>query len=38
MTRPFSLLRVPAHAEQGVQFVSPPGAKHGTIYIGDMSF
>jgi hypothetical protein len=38
MTRPFTLLKVPPHTDQAVQFVSPPGAKHGTIYVGDMSF
>jgi hypothetical protein len=38
MTRPFTLLKVPAHTDQAVQFVSPPGAKHGTIYVGEMSF
>jgi hypothetical protein len=29
---------VPPHTDQPVQFVSPPGAKHGTIFVGDMSF
>jgi hypothetical protein len=38
MTRPFSIVRVPATAQQDIQFVSPPGAKHGTIYVGDMNF
>jgi hypothetical protein len=38
MTRPFTILKVPPHTDQPVQFVSPPGAKHGTIYVGDMSF
>lgn len=38
VTRPFTLVRVPAHATQAVQFVSPPGAAHGTIFVGDTSF
>lgn len=37
-TRPFSVLVVPAHGEQPVQFVSTPGAAHGTIFVGDMSY
>ncbi|MGE5185185.1 MAG: hypothetical protein ACM31C_24115 [Acidobacteriota bacterium] len=35
MTRPFSMVRVAAHATQAVQFVGPDGSVHGTIYIGD---
>ncbi len=38
MTRPFAIQRVPAGATQAVQFVSLPGAKHGTIYVGDTAF
>ena len=38
MTRPFTLLHVPAHSDQPVQFVSPPGAAHGTIFVGDLSY
>jgi hypothetical protein len=38
MTRPFSILRVPPGTDQSVQFVSPPGAKHGTIYVGEMNY
>ena len=38
MTRPFSILRVQPGADQSVQFVSTPGAKHGTIYVGEMSY
>jgi hypothetical protein len=38
MTRPFSVLRVAANTDQSVQFVSTPGAKHGTIYVGEMSY
>ncbi len=38
MTRPFTLLHLQAHAEQTVQFVSPPGAAHGTIFVGDVSY
>jgi hypothetical protein len=35
MTRPFALLRVAAHDKQPVQFVGPPGSKHGTIFAGE---
>jgi hypothetical protein len=38
MTRPFTLLHVQAHTEQTVQFVSPPGAEHGTIFVGDVNY
>lgn len=38
MTRPFTIQRVDAGATQAVQFVSAPGAKHGTIYVGDTAF
>ena len=38
MTRPFSILKVPAGETRAVQFVSPPGAAHGTIYVGDVSY
>jgi hypothetical protein len=38
MTRPFTILRVPPATDQPVQFVSPPGAKHGTIFVGEMSY
>ncbi len=35
MTRPFAVLHVEPHTTQVVQFVSPPGAKRGTIFVGD---
>jgi hypothetical protein len=35
MERPFSLIRIEAHQQQGVQFVGPVGSKHGTVYVGD---
>lgn len=38
MTRPFSVLRIPAQGEQPVQFVGPPGSTRGTLYIGDAVF
>jgi hypothetical protein len=38
MTRPFTVLDIAPHTEQAVQFVSSPGAAHGTIYIGDLSY
>ncbi len=38
MTRPFDVISIDAHATKTVQFVSPPGAKRGTIYVGDMTF
>ena len=38
MTRPFSIVKVPAGESRAVQFVSPPGAAHGTIYVGDVSY
>lgn len=38
MTRPFSVVKVPAGEARAVQFVSPPGAAHGTIYVGDVSY
>ena len=38
MTRPFTLLHVPAHSDQPVQFVSLPGAAHGTIFVGDTAY
>ena len=39
MTRPFSIAaRAAANTDQSVQFVSPPGAKHGTIYVGEISY
>jgi hypothetical protein len=38
MTRPFTLLHLQAHADQPVQFVSPPGAAHGTIFVGDVNY
>ena len=38
MTRPFTIQRVAAGATQAVQFVSTPGAKHGTIYVGDTAY
>ncbi|MFT3691832.1 MAG: hypothetical protein QM831_01740 [Kofleriaceae bacterium] len=38
MTRPFAIVKIAGHGEQPVQFVSPPGAKHGTIFVGEMSY
>jgi hypothetical protein len=38
MTRPFSLIGVPAHGDQPVQFVGPRGAARGTIFVGDVSY
>lgn len=38
MTRPFAIVKIAPHADQPVQFVSPPGAKHGTIFVGEMSY
>ena len=35
MTRPFTMIHIEAGASLSVQFVGPPGSKHGTIYIGD---
>jgi hypothetical protein len=35
MTRPFTLLRVAPHGKTTVQFVGPPGSKHGTIFAGE---
>ena len=38
MTRPFSLVEIPAKATQPVQFAGPPGSVRGTIYIGDETY
>ncbi|HEY0254689.1 MAG TPA: hypothetical protein VGC41_24350 [Kofleriaceae bacterium] len=38
MTRPFAIVTVPPHTDQPVQFVSQPCAKHGTIYVGEVSY
>jgi hypothetical protein len=38
LTRPFTLLHLQAHEQQTVQFVSTPGAAHGTIFVGDVSY
>ena len=38
MTRPFSIVKMPAGETRAVQFVSPPGAARGTIYVGDVSY
>ena len=38
MTRPFSMIRIAANDHQLVQFVGPPGSKHGTIFVGDAIF
>jgi len=38
MTRPFSIVKIPAQTDQWVQFVSPPGAKTATIFVGEMSY
>jgi hypothetical protein len=35
MTRPFTLLKVAPHGKTLVQFVGPPGSKHGTIFAGE---
>jgi len=38
LTRPFSLVELGAKRKQTVQFVGPPGAARGTIYIGDETY
>ncbi len=38
ITRPFSVLMIPAKSVQRVQFIGTAGAKRGAIYIGDVSF
>jgi uncharacterized protein YdeI (BOF family) len=38
MTRPFSVVFVPPHEQRAMQFVGPPGSKHGDIYVGDMTY
>src|SRR5688572_174458 len=38
MTRPFSLVEVPARGTQALQFVGPPGSVRGTIYVGDETY
>ena len=38
MTRPFSLIWVPAKTKQPVQFVGPAGSKRGTIFLGDTAY
>lgn len=38
LTRPFSLVELGAQRTQTVQFVGPPGAARGTIYIGDETY
>lgn len=35
MTRPFTLLKVAPHGKTPIQFVGPPGSKHGTIFAGE---
>ncbi|HUJ63311.1 MAG TPA: hypothetical protein VLX92_32655 [Kofleriaceae bacterium] len=35
MTRPFALVHVEPGASQAVQFVGPPGSKHGQLFVGD---
>jgi uncharacterized protein YdeI (BOF family) len=38
MTRPFSVVFVPPHDQRPMQFVGPPGSKHGDMYVGDMTY
>ena len=38
LTRPFSLIWVPAKTKQPVQFVGPAGSKRGTIFLGDTAY
>lgn len=38
MTRPFAMVRVDAHGRQSVQFVGPPGSKHGDLYVGEVVY
>ena len=38
MTRPYTVLVVPPHAHQPVQFVGPPGSVHGTIFVGELTY
>jgi hypothetical protein len=38
MTRPYSVVFVPAHDQRAVQFVGPPASKHGDIYVGDTGY
>ena len=35
ITRPYTMLKVAPHAKTPVQFVGPPGSKHGTIFAGE---
>ena len=35
LTRPFALVRLGPGESQPVQFVGPPGSKHGTIFVGE---
>ena len=35
ITRPYTMLKVAPHARTPVQFVGPPGSKHGTIFAGE---
>lgn len=38
MTRPFSMLDMNPHDKRFVQFVGPPGAVAGTIFVGDIVY
>jgi hypothetical protein len=38
MTRPYTVLDVPPHGHQPVQFVGPPGSVHGTIFVGELTY
>lgn len=35
ITRPYTMLKVAPHGKLPVQFVGPPGSKHGTIFAGE---
>jgi hypothetical protein len=35
ITRPYTMLKVAPHGKTPVQFVGPPGSKHGTIFAGE---
>jgi hypothetical protein len=38
MTRPYSVVYVPAHETRAMQFVGPVGSKHGAIFVGDTGY
>jgi hypothetical protein len=37
-TRPYAVVYVAPHADRAMQFVGPPGSKHGDIYVGDATY